>query len=302
MKKNIGHIVIFLLILVAILYAIQYAIDLSYKKRVSNKFTRILKHDVDSEIMVFGSSIVYHQFDPGVILEETGYSAYNMGFPGMFFTQYNGLIKEYLTYQKHCKVIVIGCDFDNLGKTGLVTRPDLFYAYLDNRNIYNALSDIEPKKTFHARYLPGYKLTLLNKAFYTDILLARPLKDSLSGFEPLSINWESARDRKPFNARYDEGVFEQLKVTLEAISKQNIKVVLVIPPVYQEGYHLIQNADFIKSKYRSLVGMNVFFVDYTYDSICRNKENFHNFTHLNLNGANRFSHTFAKDLLRIIHE
>lgn len=301
MKGKIKPTLLFLLLLLILIYGIQYAIDALYRQRVDNKFIKILKHQTDAEVMIFGSSVAYHQFDPQIITHITGHSAYNMGFPGMFFEQYDGLIQEYLSYQKQCKVIVIACDFDNLGKNEYVTRPDLFYAYINNRNVYSSLYKIEPRKAFMARYVPGYKLTLLNRAFYNDILIARPYKNNSMGFEPLTTAWEVTK-RDPFNSRYEEQVFARFKETINEITQKGIKVVLVIPPVQQDGYKLILNAETIKSKYRSLVSKHVHFLDYTGDSICRSKDYFRNFTHLNANGATKFSHTFAQDLLKIIHE
>ena len=301
MNKQLKQVLLFTGILLAVVSLVQYAIDALYRKRVTNKFIMVFKHEVDKPVMIFGSSVAYHQFDPAIIRNVAGSDAFNMGFPGMFFSQYNGLIREYISYEKQCKAIVIACDFDNLGKNKLATRPDLFLAYLGNTNIYNSMYDIEPRKAILARYLPGYKLTLMNKSFYTDILVGRQYPNRQSGFEPLNSKWEVTK-REPFNSRYDEGVFIDFKETMNLVTQKGIKVILVIPPVYEEGYKLILNAETIKSKYRSLVGKDVFFLDYTGDSICKTKSYFRNFTHLNADGAALFSHTFATDLLKIIHE
>jgi hypothetical protein len=302
MRKNLKQVLLFLLLVVIILYGVQYLIDYCYRKRVTNKFTELLTHKTDVEVMIFGSSVAYHQFDPAVIRNVTGLTSYNMGWPGMFFIQYNGLVKEYLDYEQKCKCIVLACDFDNLGKNKLITRPDLFWAYLGNNNVYRSLNDIDYKETFHARYLPGYKMTLLNKAFYTDLFLGSHKTDTLNGYEPMPMPWEQSDTIQPFNARYDEDVFEQLKATIETINKKGIKVVLVIPPVLTDGYKLILNAEQIKAKYRSLAGKNVYFLDYTNDPLCSSKSNFRNFTHLNMAGATMFSHNFAQDLLKIVHD
>ena len=301
MSKQLKKLLIFLSLLLAVVWCIQLAIDTAYKKRVSNKFTKVMKHQTDAEIMLFGSSIVYNHFNPKIISSITGLDAYNMGFSGLFFVQYSGLIKEYLTYQKRCKVLVIGCDFDNLGKNEFMTRPDLFLPYAGNSNIYQSFYEIEPRKAFMSRYIPGFKLTLLNKAFYTRIILNQPAADTNSGYEAMSDNWEATK-KEPFNSRYEEHIFELLKETILSITARGIKVVFVIPPVYSEGYKLILNAEMIKNKYRSLVGKNIWFLDYTTDTMCANRNYFHNFTHLNGQGAALFSHTFAQDLTKIIHE
>ncbi len=160
---------------------------------------------------------------------------------------------------------------------------------------------MEPRKAFCAKYVPGYKLTLLNKAFYTDMLLAHRYPEGDNGFESLDTKWEVTK-REPFNSRYDENVFSQLKETVSEIRKKDIKLIFVIPPVYEEGYKLIMNAEGIKSKYRSLAGKDVYYLDYTNDTLCRSTNYFRNFTHLNSIGAAAFSRTFAHDLSKIIHE
>ena len=260
-----------------------------------------MNHETDAQIMLFGSSVVYNHFNPKIISSVTGLDAYNMGFSGLFYVQYSGLMQEYLSYQKRCKVLIIGCDFDNLGKNEFMTRPDLFLAYTGNKNIYHSFYEIEPRKAFMAKYVPGYKLTLLSKAFYAKILIDKTVIDTNSGYEALTDKWEATKTQ-PFNSRYEDHIFELLQTATKEISGKGIKVVFAIPPVYTEGYKLILNAEMIKNKYHSLVGNNVYFLDYTTDSMCTNRNYFHNFTHLNAQGAALFSHTFAQDLIKIIHE
>jgi hypothetical protein len=134
------------------------------------------------------------------------------------------------------------------------------------------------------------------------MVLAAADHDSLSGYEPVYLGWEQTHPEKPFNTRYNEDVFEKLRSAISTINKKGIKVILVIPPVFSEGYKLIQNAEAIKGKYRSLISKDVHFLDYTSDSLCNTRDYFHNFTHLNSTGATLFSRTFAHDLLKIIHE
>lgn len=301
MNKQTKQILLFPLLIIALVWATQFIIDTCYKTRVENKFSKLFKHKVDAEIMIFGSSVAFHQVDPRIIKQVTGYDGYNMGFPGMFFLQYNSLIQEYLSYQKRCKVIAIACDFDNLGRNELITRPDLFLAYTNNSNVYNSLHELEPRKALLARYLPGYKLTLQNRTFYLDILLAKHYADTAAGFEALTTKWEVTK-KQPFRSRYEEAVFEQFRRTIRDIENRGIKVVLLIPPVYEGGYKLILNAEEIKAKYRLLVDQNTSFLDYTSDTLCRSQSYFRNFTHLNGRGAELFSRTFAQDLLKIIHE
>ncbi len=296
MKKNLQEIALFSIILVCLIYGVQWAVESAFRHRVKHKFTKIFNSEVNPEIMIFGSSVAYHQFDPELIKVNPSDNVYNMGWDGVFFVQYRALIKQFLTYQTNCKVLVMACDFDNLGKNELITRPDLMLAYLNNQFVYNALREIEPANMLKARFVPGYKLTLLNKAFYKDIFFAGHNEDKRKGYDPVDIAWDATDSVKPFMARYNDTIFAELKQTIDEITAKGIKVVIVMTPVYREGYKLISNAEEIKNKYRSLVKKNVYYFDYTTDSICSSKEYFHNYSHLNKTGATLFSNNFAAKL------
>ncbi len=301
-KSNIKKAGVFIVVALCVIYAVQSGIDAGYRSRVINKFSRLFKHQVDPGIMIFGSSTAYYHFDPRIIKNVTGESAYNMGWYGVNFVQYNALVNEYLSYEKNCHCIVIICDIQNLVNNELITRPDLFLAYLRNDFVYQSLKEIEPRKIFLARYLPGYKLTLLNNFFYRDLFFCRPDDPSLEGYgTPGTSKWNKIDTAKPFKANYDDNILMELRLSIENMNRKGIKVVLVIPPIYQEGYKLIQNIDEIKSKYRSLVQKDVFFLDYTSDPICKSIEYFNNYSHLNTEGAAIFSTNFATDLVKIMH-
>ena len=294
MKKFVKY-VFFLLILLGILYGLEFAIELLYQRRATDKVAKLMKHSIDSDIMIFGSSVAYHNFDTKVIASNTRLSTFNMGWDGVFFVQYRGLISEYLSYEKESKCIVMACDYDNLGKNELITRPDLFYAFLSDYNIYECLHDIEPDEMLKARYIPGYKLSLFNKNFYNSILFSTK-KDTLNGFDPMDYKWD-IKDAKPLHGRFDSTIYCNLGKSINAIRRKGIKVAIVMTPVQADGYKLIENPQEIKDKYKALTGDGIFFFDYSTDSsFVNDKSFFYNYSHLNTAGAAAFSEKFAADL------
>ncbi len=302
MRSAVKYSLLFLLILVGILLGLQHTLDYLYKKRASDKYALVLNHKLDPDIMIFGPSSTLRHFNPNIIKDITGYSSYNMGYDGMFFMQFNSLIKEHLTYEKNCKYVVIGCN-TFMGKDWIILTPSSFLAYLDEDNVYNSLEEIEPKKIFLAKYLPGYKLTLLNKAYYMSIIYNAHKPDPLCGHEPIldtSHNFETIT--VPFRQPIDDYVFSTFKSTVDAITAKGIKVVLVMSPIYEKGFNLIINRDTILAKYRSLVNKDVSFLDYTKDTICRHPEYFNTNSHLGKAGSEIFSKTFSNDLLKLQKE
>ncbi len=299
MNKHI-KIIIFILFNVMLILAIQYILDTIYVRKSNQKFTKIFHHQIDKKIMIFGSSIAYHLFSPDIISTKTNMPTYNMGWDGIFFVQYNALLKEYISYAKECKYMVIACDFENLGKNKLISRPDLFYAYLNNTFVYQSLQEIEPNKVVLAKYLPGYKITLLNKTFYRTVFLPVTPISKDDGFDPVASDSFQVTVNEPFNARFEDQIYKEFSATIKEITEKGIKVIIVMTPVYKDGYQLILNANEIKNKYKSLTNKDVFFIDYTTDTICLNKNLFYNYAHLNSKGATVFSTMFADSLVKII--
>jgi len=296
MKKNLLRVVLFSSVVLILLYALQLGIDYRYYKNGSSKYSKLMRHELDPDVMLFGPSTVIKHYDPNIIKKLTGYSAYNMGYDGMFSLQSTGLIYEFLTYTQKCKYIVIG-GIHFLDRDWVIARTDLFYAYLNNENIYQSLYDIEPKKIALARYLPGYKLTLLNKTFYKNLIIS-PI-DTSQGYDPIKDTVPNFLELKPTKSKIDDYVVSKIQTSINDIVKKGIKVVIVIPPIYTTGYHLLPNMDAIIEKYRLMAGENVFFLNYSKHPMCKEQRYFNNNTHLNILGATKFSEMFSNELIKI---
>lgn len=302
MKRRVIKAVLFVVFVISIVAVVQWLVDYAYNKTSKNKFNLLLNHDIDEEVMIFGSSVAYVHFDPATITKYTGLSCYNMGWDGIFFLQYEPVIKEYISFQKKCKCIVIACDFDNLGKTNLITRPDLFMSHLSNRYVYQSLSTIEPDNINRAKFIPGYKLGLLSKTFYSNFI-TKQKNDKNNGFEAHDWVWKDTTDiTQPFNTRFEEDVYSNFSNTVKAINAKGIKVVIVLTPMFHKGYRLVKNAEKIKNCYKALDNhqAGVYVLDYSTDSMGLNRQYFYNNSHLNSVGAAEFSEKFSVKLKEIL--
>lgn len=296
MKKNLLRVVVFSFVTLILLYALQLGIDYRYYKNSSSKYSKLMRHELDPDVILFGPSTVIKHYNPSIIRRNTGFSVYNMGYDGMFSLQSSGLIYEFLTYTKNCKYVVIG-GIHFLDRDWVIARTDLFYAYLNNENIYQSLYDIEPKKIALAKYLPGYKLTLLNKTFYKNLVIKKD--DTICGYEPINDTTPNFVKMKPVDYKIDDYVVSKLRIEIDDIVKKGIKVIIVVPPIYTEGYHLLIQMDAIIEKYKSMVGENVFFINYSKHPMCKEQRYFNNYTHLNVLGSTKFSEIFSDDLIAI---
>jgi len=302
MNNNIKKVSVFVIITLAIICILQYGIDYVYKKRSTDKYALLFRHEIDPELMIFGSSTAIKHYNPRVIKKLTGLSYYNMGYDGLFYMQNIPLVKEYLTYVKNCKYMVISCS-PYLGKDWGIMAADFFYPYMTDGPVYKYYHQIEPAKVFKARYVPGYKLTLLNKAFYWRIV-HQPKADTNLGFEGINEINQVFDTIPPYMQIYDEDMLQQIKSLTREVSAKGIKVFLVMSPYYVEADKYMLNMKYILSRYKSIedTSKGIYFMDYTTDTLALHKKYFFSHTHLNAEGNEIFSNTFSHDMMALINK
>lgn len=298
-SKRIAFTVILTLIF---LVSVTKALDFAYISESDFKFSKILSHKLDPEVMVFGSSVANVHFNSNLIARKTGMSVYNAGMHGTFFQQYSGVINEFLSYTEHCNVIVVALTYSSLAKQNLITRPDLYLAYLDNSNVRSSLMTIEPKEIFLASFLPGYKLTMMNKSYYKVVfktLFGSVTKDDyLNGFESVNEDWVYENNTKmdTIDCTIDTQIVRKMEQFLKVAEQKEIKVIMVLSPIYIEGQAYFENLDEIVGTFQqvSSVYNGASFINYCDSTICTNKSLFYNYTHMNASGANIFSENISK--------
>lgn len=304
MKQHLKQILVFSITCWVVLIGLQFGIDTLYKKRVSNKVNQLLNHQIDAPIMIFGSSVAIMQFDPAIIEQHTGLKCYNMGLHGTHFIQYSGLINEYLQYTKKAKLILLVCDIRSFAVDTFLMRPDLYLAHINKPNVYDALYQVESSKVFLARYLPGYKLTLFNKKYYNPIVFNAPNKKIKEGYKPSREIWTKKDNKEVYNRLYVyEPYFDNFLATIARIQAQGIKVMMILPPIQNEGYALLTNIAGIKAHFsRASKICNVPYEDYSQDSICAYKDLFVDYSHLNAEGAALFTHKIGPKIAAYLQQ
>lgn len=263
---------------------------------------KIMLHQLDADIAVFGSSVAWVHFDPMVIENVTGASCYNFGINGANFIQYEGLLKEYLEYSES-KIIVLAGTSTEFIKRESIYEIDRYYDWFGNENVYTSLASIDPLLAWRSRYIPMYDIITLNKKIYrislrgllgqTYSILEREVK----GFSPKQRSWKAKEVDGNFLIEVDNEVIKKYQETIIAINRKGKRVVLILAPIYVDGQKSIVNLNEVRKAYQTLAGEENIFLDFTYSEICQNKSFFYNNTHLNAEGAKLFSREFSKKLL-----
>lgn len=289
------------------LFGLDLCINAGLRRIPTGSFgvtNRILHGQVNADIIVTGSSRALTHYDPRILQEETGRTAYNIGINGSQTDLQLALLRAYLRHNRRPALVIHNLDLFSFVTTREVYEPARYLPYLREPSLYATLKDINPS-TWKCRYLPLYGYAVQDLRFtwllgLKGFLGWYPREDLQRGFEPRHTPWtgdfEKFKQANPGGVSFDiepEGIrsLEELVATARA---QDIAVLLVYSPEYFEMQALEKNraavfAEFerIRSKYGVLLW------DYSGSPITRQRDYFYNSQHLNATGASAFSHDLA---------
>lgn len=294
MKKFLVHLLLFVICIVAIdqiggrvLLKLYFNVKKNYPAKLQHA-----AHDGTEDIMIYGSSRAFRHYNPAVIFEESGMTAFNAG------TQGNGVLFTYGLYlvsREH-----------HIPKIALV---DVFYEYDQTKNFANTrfidllkpfYGESAPLREYFKRIDPWTVLTMNSMLYRTNSQLLSILKNQKApenfenGFDPLPPAPKaigSQRTKIPEKDDFDSTKVQILEDMIELMKNDGVRVILVFSPIWHntDGFVYKENLAEIAQKHQ------VEFWDYTSaDSLT--VENFYDDCHLNGEGANQFSRLIGRRL------
>ena len=129
----------------------------------------------------------------------------------------------------------------------------------------------------------------------------------INGFLPVDRQWSN--DFESFKSKFPKGkeykispsLVKDLEAIIQRFQQENIKVLLVFPPVFYEsieGY--TKNADEIFKTYKTIAARyHVQLMDYSKAPMGKDTKYFYNSQHMNNRGAAYFSSLFAQAICLI---
>jgi|GEM_PF-3178636 hypothetical protein len=310
-KKSILFVAILLALLSAISGVITYGARHSPAVPFS-KVNKLMAHEIDPEMMIFGASTAWVNFNPDIISRTTGLSVFNMGLDGTPMPEYRGLAREFILYAKKCKCIVFAIGITEFSVREGLYQPYKFYAYMGNDNIYNAFFDLQPGFAWRMRYVPFYNLTAYTVPFYQGVEAGwlasagkTPWTGEKNGYFPMDNIWDKIQEQKNQEAQETREVIDDKRLNMfreftSMCSDSGFIVVTVMTPIQKDGQRLIRNIPEVKETIAKSVPPQSHFLDYTINELCNDKIYFYNNTHLNQTGADRFSRIFSEDFRKLM--
>ena len=308
MKKFLSYIFCFTFVIIFLFSLITCITDKGLKKSEYGnlkEWNDIFNKNIHANIVIQGSSRAWVQFNTYILDSVLNADAYNMGMDGTPFDVQFVKYKSYIENNKYPEVILQNVDWDTMDKNIPVFQKYQFLPFLNNHNFDEQLlkNKIIPYKDV---YLPFLKYAGESKAIQVGISEYFDIRHYASpkhkGFLGVDENWnESNFERKKNGGKVHwkkNPEVEKLFVDfLQDCKSKKIKVILVFAPYYHELNGIILDLNGLKDYYKNIAKKyNVELLDYSVDSISFNKKYFHNVSHLNKKGAEKFTLKLANKL------
>lgn len=271
----------------------------------------VFEGNINSEMVIYGSSRAVVQIDPMIIQNKLGRTCYNLGIDG------NNIWLEYFRHQQLLRknnkpsLIIHSLDIFMLSDSTEILNSEQFLPYMFFNKEIRSLYVNNDRFSCWDFYIPLIRYYRNQTAiFHTFKLMIKPEQKSegrKQGYEGQDLEWNTDLHKaklkmKSFEAKMDNRSVHLFEKYLKECKEQNIALVFVYTPEYIEGQQFVQNRKAILDYYLELSKKYAIpFLDYSTDSISFNKSYFYNSGHLNRKGSERFSQKLANDL-KALHE
>jgi hypothetical protein len=314
MKILFVKLIIFILPIIILSLPVDYYLSEKLKKSnsCSGEFlvwNDIFDRKVNADIVIYGSSKAWVNFNPKILEDSLKCSAYNLGIDGHNFWLQYLRHKELIKYNTKPKYIVISMDIFSLEKKHDLYNLDQFLPYmLFNGDIYHYTSSYEGFSTF-SYYIPLIRYAGRREALLDAIISALNMGNSepmrSKGYRGMEFVWNNdfATAKSKFNyyeVQIDSASENLFKLFLNECRTDKIKVILVYSPEYIEFQCFVKNRNAILSLYKEYsTNYNIPFLDYSDDQMCKEIKYFYNSTHLNKTGSEIFTDKLVRDLKKL---
>jgi hypothetical protein len=304
MKKFVLNISILLTPVLLLGYGLDKLISDHLRK--SNLFAQkeyptwntILDGQLNAELLIYGSSRAWVQFDPRIIEDNLHQSVFNLGIDGYpFHIQH---LRHLLALKNNPKpkTIIHAVDIGTLIKSNWYNTDQFlpymlwdktFYDYTSSYEGFSYLDYIIPLVRYRGR------MDIIKTASEMIFWPKNNPTQRVKGYQGQHTLWNSDFDNakktmKRYTAKPDPFTLKLFDNYLETCKKQNINVILVYAPYHIDGQAFIENPQEMIDQYKAFAKKYGFlFLDFTQDPICYDRKYFYNTSHMNITGAELFT-------------
>ncbi len=318
MKKFLSYTIKILALSYGIAFILQIIADNGLKANensIYNDWDGILQGEINSELVILGSSRGAVNYDPEIIEKHTGFSSFNLSYNEGSYNLQKLKFDIYLSKNQNPKIVIQNVDLSHFTSTNAIPAKYQFLSFLNDQALVYSLREID-KDFGNFNFIPLAKYSVYRSLFIEGILSYFGKNSGISftkkGFTPHNKDFE--RDNQNLKrlkqadkndlSRYTVGLNFTNNLLQNNVPKSS-KLFLVWAPEFKERLYLNAPArKFVKNELEQLALElpNVYFIDLSHDPISKDKEYFYDTFHLNQKGAKLFSKKVALEINNILRK
>ncbi|MCK5691771.1 MAG: hypothetical protein KAI08_02950 [Bacteroidales bacterium] len=263
----------------------------SAEAEVDKRLEYLVRGEINKDIIIAGSSTGSRDILAARVEEETGHSIYNLCFPGSGVEFHEFVLNTLIEFNEAPRIVLLMVDDDVelINHPPLIFRKDRLYPLVQYPPIWKELARQENTAPFFSSFIVLQRLTKYNfdlrqKSF-------TPM-DTVIACGSMPVSWK--RDDLILEYGTGERIYdiekeipekvEAFKGIIETCHANNIRLVLVFPPIFQAHSLSFEN------RIRQLAGEGVdYYVYNTENKNYRDEDYFNDETHLMRDGAMIFT-------------
>ncbi|PKP25181.1 MAG: hypothetical protein CVU03_09225 [Bacteroidetes bacterium HGW-Bacteroidetes-2] len=306
------------LIFYLLAFGIQSISDIGLKKSYDKRYgdwNRLFGGKIHADIVLLGSSRVYVGYDPKIISTITGMPSYNLSFNAGAYNLQKMKWNAYLEHHKKPRMIVQNIDFSHLIASKKILYLEEFIPYLDQEVITKEIRTIYPEYAW-IPYIPLLKYnakpnllqqgirSFFGKEYHQSLtkdgFLAKDLLYKEDTHNLVSLTKMMANPQ--LRAILEDGLHYTNDLATNPEYK-DIKIVFVWAPEKEERLQLLYPyICTIKEDLKTIAAAstNVYFLDFSEDTLSYSSAYFYDTFHFNTLGAETFSTKLAYSLKEIL--
>lgn len=305
-KSQLYKILIFVILLITIDRTFGFLVSkLALKYKHDNRLELVINNKLDKDVLIIGSSRALNGICPKTIEQITGLTSYNLGVSGTNIVFHETVLDLVLNSKNIPKTIIYTVDdpaslykFDDL----VIYKQEELYPYVYNDFVNYIVSNRLEKEN----WVTSISLSYRNNVNFMSAIkyIARgheaiaPEINNIDDFgsnlmEGFQTDMENMKylEEYPYSLTLEDKLYSStLMNIISKCKKNNIQLILAIPPVYYTP-----STKFNK-RIKQLANNQCLVLDYS-NEFTENKM-FYNYGHLNKNGAIKFSEILSPYLLK----
>lgn len=305
-KSQLYKILIFVILLITIDRTFGFLVSkLALKYKHDKRLELVINNKLDKDVLIIGSSRALNGICPKTIEQITGFASYNLGVSGTNIVFHETILDLVLNSKNIPKTILYTVDdpatlykFDDL----VIYKQEELYPYVYNDFVNRIVSNKLEKENWVTTISLSYRN---NVNFMSAIkYLARgheaiaPEINNIDDFgsnlmEGFQMGMEDMKylEEYPYSLSLEDKLYSStLMNIISKCKKNNIQLILAIPPVYYTPSRKFNE------RIKQLANNQCIVLDYS-NEFTENKM-FYNYGHLNKNGAIKFSEILSPYLLK----